>query len=968
MSANKKVVLIVFLGACAGLLGFIISQYFSKRTHDDKILLLQVRSLASRIEHIRLLREDFVRYGDAVHWGAIVRDMDSLETELLPGFLADFQWGKDLQDLKAGLAAYRSVLDRIHDPALHLKAEKARLEELGRSFAEEVQTRIIEPYRKEEGLGMYQGRRMDPFKTRIKETAYDVMLLHFQQQRLLQELIADWDLSGYRHQKETVAQAMEKRKTQLYYLGVLMGGDASIGPVIVSLGNKMVDLVRFEEIVIGMFEALTRLNAELIQTGDQLLLAGENLTAKIVADISAANRLNRVLSRGLLVAILGGLGILGALLARDIIRFVKDIENSREALRASEERLGLALDGANEGIWDWYLESNILHFDTRYYTMAGYAPNAFPAAFEEWEKRVHPEDIRKTKAVIERYLSGDLEKFDVEFRFLRKDGSYMWIQGRGKIVARNEQGDPVRFTGTHADITQRKQIEESLRITQFSFNRAAVGIYRIASDASILEVNDKAARMIGYTKDELAAMSIVDIDPNVTEGNWGGIWQRLLVAGVDRFEAVHLTKDGRSMPVEIHSNLLDYGDQQYAIAFVQDITERKRSDEELHRLRNYLSNIIDSMPSVLVGVDRQGAVTQWNRRAEQVTGIRSEQARYQPLDKVFPSLIHEMDRIQASIRDRQVLRDSKVPRGDSDATCYEDVTIYPLTANGVEGAVIRVDDVTERVRLEEMMIQSEKMLSVGGLAAGMAHEINNPLAGILQNAAVLESRLTGDLPANHKAAEAAGTSMDAIRRYLAERKLFGMLENIRASGSLAASIVKNMLSFARKSDKVVSSKAIGALLDQSLDLLKTDYDMKKKYDFKQIEIVREYDDAAVPVPCEASKIQQVFMNILRNGAEAMTGMTDGQSSPAFVLRVQNDGDWVRVEIEDNGPGMDENTRRRIFEPFFTTKPAGHGTGLGLSVSYFIVTEDHGGEMSVQAAETGGTCFVIYLPKAGRKDA
>ena len=639
-----------------------------------------------------------------------------------------------------------------------------------------------------------------------------------------------------------------------------------------------------------------------------------------------------------------------------------------KALRASEERLGLALDGANEGIWDWYLESNILHFDTRYYTMAGYAPNAFPAAFEEWEKRVHPEDIRKTKAVIERYLSGDLEKFDVEFRFLRKDGSYMWIQGRGKIVARNEQGDPVRFTGTHADITQRKQIEESLRITQFSFNRAAVGIYRIASDASILEVNDKAARMIGYTKDELAAMSIVDIDPNVTEGNWGGIWQRLLVAGVDRFEAVHLTKDGRSMPVEIHSNLLDYGDQQYAIAFVQDITERKRSDEELHRLRNYLSNIIDSMPSVLVGVDRQGAVTQWNRRAEQVTGIRSEQARYQPLDKVFPSLIHEMDRIQASIRDRQVLRDSKVPRGDSDATCYEDVTIYPLTANGVEGAVIRVDDVTERVRLEEMMIQSEKMLSVGGLAAGMAHEINNPLAGILQNAAVLESRLTGDLPANHKAAEAAGTSMDAIRRYLAERKLFGMLENIRASGSLAASIVKNMLSFARKSDKVVSSKAIGALLDQSLDLLKTDYDMKKKYDFKQIEIVREYDDAAVPVPCEASKIQQVFMNILRNGAEAMTGMTDGQSSPAFVLRVQNDGDWVRVEIEDNGPGMDENTRRRIFEPFFTTKPAGHGTGLGLSVSYFIVTEDHGGEMSVQAAETGGTCFVIYLPKAGRKDA
>jgi signal transduction histidine kinase len=308
-----------------------------------------------------------------------------------------------------------------------------------------------------------------------------------------------------------------------------------------------------------------------------------------------------------------------------------------------------------------------------------------------------------------------------------------------------------------------------------------------------------------------------------------------------------------------------------------------------------------------------------------------------------------------------------VPREIHEETCYEDVTIYPLVANGVEGAVIRVDDVTERVRLEEMMIQSEKMLSVGGLAAGMAHEINNPLAGILQNASLLTNRLTGDLPANHKAAEAAGTSMQAIRRYMAERKLFGMLENIRTSGSLAATIVKNMLSFARKSDKVVSSRDIGQLLDQALDLLNTDYDMKKHYDFKQIKVVRKYAADVPAVPCEASKIQQVFMNILKNGAEAMAGMQDAPRPPAFVLRVQDDGDWVQVEIEDNGPGMDEATRRRIFEPFFTTKPVGKGTGLGLSVSYFIVTEDHGGEMRVNASDGGGTCFVIRLPKQGKQN-
>ncbi len=665
-----------------------------------------------------------------------------------------------------------------------------------------------------------------------------------------------------------------------------------------------------------------------------------------------------------------GLLFVGLLLARQEKSHLAQVElqASERRYRDSQERLDLALSGANEGIWDWDIENNTLHFDHRYYRIAGYSPGEFPAAFEEWEKRVHPDDIQKTQAAMENYLSGDQEMFDVQFRFLRKDGGYMWIQGRGKIVARNEHGDPVRFTGTHADISQWKRIEQSLRIHKFSFDRAAVGIYRIASDARILEVNDAAARMIGYTRAELADMSIVDIDPNVTEENWRGIWQRLLVTGADRFETAHRTKDGRNMPIEIHSNLLEYDGRQYSICFVQDITQRKQDEEKLRSLRNYLSNIIDSMPSVLVGVDREGAVTQWNRRAEQVTGIRSERARSRHLDQVFPGLTHEMDRIRTSIRERRLLRDSKVPREGLNETRYEDVTIYPLIANGVEGAVIRVDDVTERVRLEEMMIQSEKMLSVGGLAAGMAHEINNPLAGILQNASVLENRLSGDLPANHKAAEAAGTSMDAIRRYMAERKLFGMLENIRSSGRLAAGIVKNMLSFARKSDKVVSSKAIGALLDQTLDLLKTDYDMKKKYDFKQIEVIREYNDAAVPVPCEASKIQQVFMNILRNGAEAMADSKDGQKQPTFVLRVQDDGDWVRAEIEDNGPGMDEGTRRRIFEPFFTTKPPGQGTGLGLSVSYFIVTEDHDGEMSVHATESGGTRFVIRLPKQGRKNA
>jgi signal transduction histidine kinase len=129
--------------------------------------------------------------------------------------------------------------------------------------------------------------------------------------------------------------------------------------------------------------------------------------------------------------------------------------------------------------------------------------------------------------------------------------------------------------------------------------------------------------------------------------------------------------------------------------------------------------------------------------------------------------------------------------------------------------------------------------------------------------------------------------------------------------------------------------------------------------------VRSCDGVPV-VPCEATKIQQVFLNILRNGAEAMVearGHEAGEeeSEPRFVLRVMREGDMARIEIEDNGPGMSWTTRKRAFEPFFTTKGPGAGTGLGLSVSYFIITENHGGTMAVASAGGNGTTFTIRLP-------
>ena len=374
------------------------------------------------------------------------------------------------------------------------------------------------------------------------------------------------------------------------------------------------------------------------------------------------------------------------------------------------------------------------------------------------------------------------------------------------------------------------------------------------------------------------------------------------------------------------------------------------------------------MPSTLIGVDADGKVTQWNNEAQRATGIVAEAAAGQPLEEIFPRIAIEMERVRTAIRSRKGYSDSRRAHYEEGETHYEDVTVYPLISNGVDGAVIRLDDVTERVRLEEMMVQSEKMLSVGGLAAGMAHEINNPLGGMMQTASVMRDRLTNlDLEANIRAAGESGTTMEAIAAFMERRENIEMLERICKSGSRAAEIIQNMLSFARKSDSTRAIHALSDLLDRSVDLAGADYDLKKKYDFRQIEITREYEEGLPGVPCESGKIQQVLLNILRNGAEAMQDARQEEgmehAAPRFTLRLahERESGMVRIEIEDNGPGMEENVRRRVFEPFFTTKPTDKGTGLGLSVSYFIITENHGGDMSVESAPGKGAKFIVRLP-------
>ncbi|MCK5076746.1 MAG: PAS domain S-box protein, partial [Calditrichia bacterium] len=352
-------------------------------------------------------------------------------------------------------------------------------------------------------------------------------------------------------------------------------------------------------------------------------------------------------------------------------------------------------------------------------------------------------------------------------------------------------------------------------------------------------------------------------------------------------------------------------------------SEQKETLKELNKAQNYINNIINSMPSILIGVDVEGKVTHWNSLAEKTTGISEKNAKGALIEKLLPDYHSMLSRIKQAIEQKSTQKEEKIPISKNDVTNYSDITIYPLIANGVEGVVIRIDDVTESVNIEEMMIQSEKMLSVGGLAAGMAHEINNPLAGMLQNIQVIENRLQKNIPRNISTAEKYDLSFKNMQSYMEERDIWSMIDSVKQSGKRAAKIVDNMLSFSRKSESRYEEQDICQLLDVTVDLASNDYDLKKKYDFRRIKIIRQYEPNLPKVKCESSKIQQVFLNLLKNGAHAIAAQSWQQpeakkKESCFILKIYVKDKMMNIEIGDNGPGMDESVRKRVFEPFFTT--------------------------------------------------
>jgi len=345
---------------------------------------------------------------------------------------------------------------------------------------------------------------------------------------------------------------------------------------------------------------------------------------------------------------------------------------------------------------------------------------------------------------------------------------------------------------------------------------------------------------------------------------------------------------------------------------------------EIARLKDFSENIVESLNVGVLAIDLEGIVESWNTRMEQLFGVARQEAVGRQLRSLLPEELaaeianrHEQEQITGIYKQRL---------HHQGKTLTLNVSITPLVSKSGEriGRLLLIDDVTQRERMEEQLSQTEKLTSLGLLAAGVAHEVNTPLAVISNYIQMLAKQMPEGDPRH------------------------GIIDKIVKQTFRASEIVNNLLNFSRTGAGDARDINVNSVLEETLSL------MAHPLKSSQIQIVKQLGEPLPPVRGSANKLQQVFLNLFLNARDAMPG------GGMLEVRTTAHNGSVEIEIADTGAGIPREHIHRIFDPFFTTKASGRGTGLGLSVSYGIIKE-HAGKIDVRSTPGKGTSFHVEFP-------
>jgi two-component system, cell cycle sensor histidine kinase and response regulator CckA len=540
------------------------------------------------------------------------------------------------------------------------------------------------------------------------------------------------------------------------------------------------------------------------------------------------------------------------------------------------------------------------------------------------------------------------QSYQQEFRCQCADGSVRWLQ-ESIHVETILAGQQWRAVGVCTDITQRKQAEEALRDSETLYRTLGEAVpdfvWSCGADGQQRFVNQRWIDYTGLTEDSPAIPGNVlhhpEDFPRLVE-----IW-KVAHARREPFEAEFRFRrhDGvyrwfmtRAVPVkDAEGNITEW------VGTTTDIHERKQTEDALREAHAFRERVIDSAVFGVGALDMEGRFTLVNRRMAEIFGYPAEEVLGQPFSLVLPEedVPHVTELFHQTVQHGAIAYNAETRiRKKSGEEAHVVFGWSPIRAEGkIVGLVGTAEDTTEKKRLENQLLEAQKLESVGRLAGGVAHDFNNMLTAIIGYAELIEE----ECPLDNQAQE--------------------YLKNVTLAAEKASNLTQQLLAFARR--QVIEPKTLN-LNDLILSLDK----LLRRLIGENIELVILPEENLHAVKVDPGQFEQILVNLIVNARDAMphggkiTIETDNVTLDAEYARHHEGtipGDYVMLAVSDTGVGMEEGIRLHIFEPFFTTKAKGRGTGLGLATVYGIVRQA-GGHIWLYSEPGEGTTFKIYLPR------
>jgi len=627
-----------------------------------------------------------------------------------------------------------------------------------------------------------------------------------------------------------------------------------------------------------------------------------------------------------------------------LAKYMEKRLDAEDALRASEERFFSIFNSVNDAIFIHDADSGaILDVNNKMCDMYGYTrEEALMADVGALSSGIAPYIQEDAVAKVRMAASGEQQLF--EWHCKHKNGQLFWSEVNMK---RASIGGTDRVLVTVRDITERKQAAEKLEESERRYRM----LFESANDAILLMRNDrfvdcnmKTLDMFGCSREQIIGKAPYRFSPPTQPDSRNSLEkavEKINAAELGHpqiFEWVHIKRDGTPFSAEVSLNRIELGTRTFIQAIVRDITERKCAEEKLIREKAFSDTIIDSLPGVFYICDEEGKLLRWNDHEKSITGYSMVE-------------LSEMNVMKLFNKDQQFVMTKIHEVLESGNTCLE-TSLITKSGNSIPfyltGCRMFVDgkryivgigiDISERKTLEEQLRQSQKMQSIGTLAGGIAHDINNTLSAIIGYGHIVLMKMAKDDPQRQN------------------------VRHILDASDRAAHLIKDLLLFSRKQvsvKKPVDLNEIVKLMNKFITRIIGEDVLYNTH----------LQEERLPVLADSHQIEHVLMNLATNARDAMISGGDFSISTKMIMiddafissqGYGKPGQYAMMTVTDTGSGMDSVTQQRIFEPFFTTKEFGKGFGLGLAVAYGII-EQHDGYISLYSELGKGATFYIYLP-------